>query len=142
MVEKSEIFATIGGKQSNNIFEGDDGGFDGHLVEDTQPFPEEATAGGGEAAHLAGEGEVLAGEASPDDIALGNGAAVDVFDGAEVEMIVAVVGGVDGGLLRADVVRPDGGAGVPCPLGDKAAAGKKIDKGWKVCFQRFHQTVC
>ena len=41
----------------------------------------------------------------------------------------AVVGGVDGGLLRADVVRPDGGASVLGSLGDKAAAGKEINEG-------------
>ncbi len=50
-------------------------------------------------------------------------------------MAGAVVGGVDGGLLRADVVRPDGGAGVLGSLGDKAAAGKEIDEGWKGCVQ-------
>lgn len=54
-----------------------------------------------------------------------------------MEMAVAVVGGVDGGLLRADVVRPDGGAGVLGSLGDKAAAGKEIDEGWKGGVQEF-----
>lgn len=86
---------------------------------------------------LGGEGEVLAGEAGPDDVAVGNGAAADLLDGAEVEMAGAVVGGVDGGLLRADVVRPDGGAGVLGSLGDKAAAGKEIDEGWKGGVQEF-----
>lgn len=52
-------------------------------------------------------------------------------------MAGAVVGGVDGGLLRADVVRPDGGAGVLGSLGDKAAAGKEIDEGWKGGVQEF-----
>ena len=46
-------------------------------------------------------------------------------------------GGADGGLLRADVVRPDGGAGVLGSLGDKAAAGKEIDEGWKGGVQEF-----
>jgi hypothetical protein len=130
LVEEAEIAAAIAGKEADDVFEGDDGGFDGHLIEDAEPFPEEAAAGGGEAAHLASEGKVLAGEAGPDDVAVGNGPAADVLDGAEVEMAVAVVGGVDGGLLRADVVRPDGGAGVLGSLGDKAAAGKEIDEGW------------
>ena len=58
-------------------------------------------------------------------------------DGAEVKMAGAVVGGVDGGLLRADVVRPDGGAGVLGSLGDKAAAGKEIDEGWMGGVQEF-----
>ena len=55
----------------------------------------------------------------------------DVLDGAEVEMAgtVAVVGGADGRLLRADVVRPDGGAGVLGSLDDKAATSKEVDEG-------------
>lgn len=60
-----------------------------------------------------------------------------ITDGAEVEMIVSVVGGVNGGLLRANVVRPDGNAGVLGSLGDKAAAGKEIDEGWKACGHGF-----
>ena len=137
LVEEAEIAAAIAGEEADDVFEGDDGGFDGHLVEDAQPFPEEAAAGGGEATHLAGEGEVLAGKAGPDDVTVGNGAAGDVLDGAEVEMAGAMVGGVDGGLLRADVVRPDRGAGVLGSLGDKAAAGKEIDEGWKGGVQEF-----
>ena len=54
-----------------------------------------------------------------------------------VEMVVAVVGGVAGGLLRADVVGPDRDAGMPGSLGDQAAAREEIDKGWKVCVQGF-----
>ncbi len=54
-----------------------------------------------------------------------------ILDKIEVEMAGAEVGGVDGGLLRADVVRPNGGAGVLGSLGDQAAAGKEIDEGWK-----------
>jgi hypothetical protein len=50
---------------------------------------------------------------------------------AEVEMAGAAIGGADGGLLRADVVRPDESVGVLGSLGDKAAAGKEIDEGWK-----------
>ena len=34
-----------------------------------------------------------------------------------------------GGFLLADVIRPDGAAGVLGSLGDKAAAGKEIDEG-------------
>ena len=137
LVEEAEIAAAIAGKEADDVFEGDDGGFDGHLVEDAEPFPEEAAAGGGEATHLAGKGEVLTGEAGPDYVALRNGGAGDVLDGAEVEMAGAVVDGVDGGLLRADVVRPDGVAGVLGSLGDKAATGKEIDEGWKGSIQEF-----
>jgi hypothetical protein len=52
-------------------------------------------------------------------------------------MFVAVVGSINGGLLRADVVRPDGGAGVFGTLSDKAATGKEIDEGWKGYVQEF-----
>lgn len=52
-------------------------------------------------------------------------------------MVVAVVGGVDGGLLRADVVRPDRVTCVLGPLSDKAAASKEINEGWKECVQEF-----
>jgi len=104
---------------------------DGHFIEDAEPFPEKAAAGGGEAAHLAGEGKVLAGEAGPDDVSVGDGGSADLLDGAEVEMVVAVVGGVAGGFLWADVVGPDRDAGMPGALGDKAAAREEIDKGWK-----------
>jgi hypothetical protein len=45
-------------------------------------------------------------------------------------MAGAVVGGVDGGFLRADVVRPEASASVLGSLGDKAAAGKEIYKDW------------
>ena len=79
----------------------------------------------------------MAGETSPDDVAFGNLMARDIFNRVEVKMIVAVVGGVDCGLLRADIVRPDGRAGMLGSLGDKAAAGKEIDKGWKGCVQEF-----
>jgi hypothetical protein len=137
LVEQTEIAAAIAGEEADDVFEGDDGGFDGHLVEDAEPFPEEAAAGGGEATHLASKGEILAGEAGPDDVTVGNRAAVYVLDGTEVKMAWSVVGGVDGGLLRADVVRPDGGAGVLGSLGDKAAAGKEIDESWKSDIQEF-----
>ena len=63
--------------------------------------------------------------------------AEDIFNRVEVKMIVAVIGGVDSCLLRANVVRPDGGAGVLGSLGDKAAAGKEIDEGWKGGVQEF-----
>ena len=53
----------------------------------------------------------------------------------------AVVGGVDGGLLRADVVRLDGDAGMLGSLGDKATASKEIDEGWKEGAQEFFSTV-
>jgi hypothetical protein len=54
-----------------------------------------------------------------------------MLDGAEVEMAGVVLSGADGGLLQADVVRPDGGAAVLGSLGDKATAGKEIDEGRK-----------
>jgi hypothetical protein len=41
-----------------------------------------------------------------------------------------VVSGVDGSFLRANIVRPDGGAGMLGSLGYKAAARKEIDEGW------------
>lgn len=138
LVEQAKIAAAIAGEEADDVLEGDDGGFFRHFVQHPEPFPEETTAGGGEATHLAGEGEVLAGEAGPDDVAVGNGAAADVLYGAEVEMAGAVVGGVDGGLLQANVVRPDRGAGVLGSLGDKAAAGKEIDESWKALGQRVH----
>jgi hypothetical protein len=49
-------------------------------------------------------------------------------------MAGAVVGGVDCSFLRADVIRPDGDAGVLGSLGDKAAASKEIDESWMECF--------
>jgi len=52
-------------------------------------------------------------------------------------MAGAVVGGVNGGLFRADVVRPDRDAGVLGSLGNKAAAGKEIDESWKESAQEF-----
>lgn len=54
----------------------------------------------------------------------------NVFDGAEMKMAWAVVSGVDGSFLRADIVRPDGGAGMLGSLCYKAAACKEIDEGW------------
>ena len=80
----------------------------------------------------------MAKEAGPDDVAFGNPVPVDIFNRVEVKMIVAVIGGVDGRLLRANVVRPDGGAGVLGSLGDKAAAGKEVDESWKALDQRVH----
>lgn len=56
-------------------------------------------------------------------------------DGTEMEMPGSVVGGVDRGLARADVVRPDRGAGVLHALRDQAAAREEIDEGWKEWFQ-------
>lgn len=52
-------------------------------------------------------------------------------------MAGTVVGSVDGSLLWANVVRPDGGAGVLGSLGDKAAAGEEINEGWKGSIQEF-----
>ena len=54
-----------------------------------------------------------------------------MLDGTKMEMVVAVVGGVAGGFLGADVVGPDRDAGMQGTLGDKAAAREEIDKGWK-----------
>jgi len=50
----------------------------------------------------------------------------DLLDRAEVEMVVAVIGGVAGGLLRADVVGPDRDAGM-----QGSFVREEIDKGWK-----------
>ena len=55
--------------------------------------------------------------------------AANVFDGAEVEMAGVVVGGVDRGFFRADVVRPDRDAGVLGALRHKPAACEEIDEG-------------
>ena len=52
-------------------------------------------------------------------------------------MVVAVIGGVAGGLLRANVVGPHWEAGMPGSLGDKAAAREEIDKSWKGGAQEF-----
>jgi hypothetical protein len=94
-------------------------------------LPEQATAGSGEAAHLSGKGEILAREAGPYDVARRNLVAADLLDGTEVEMVVAVVGNVYGGLLGADVVRPDGYTCVLGSLGDQPAAGEEIDEVWR-----------
>ena len=132
LVHQVEIIASIGGKQADHIFESNNCWFDRHFVENAEPLPEEAAAGCGEAAHFSGKGEVLTGEAGPDDVAPRNLSAADVFNGSEMEMIVAVVRGVDSSLLRADVVRPDGETSVLGTLGDKATACKEIYKGWKL----------
>ncbi len=137
LVEQAEILAAIGGEQADDVLQGDDGRLDGHFIEDAEPFPEQAAAGGGEAAHLAGKREVLAGEAGPDDVAVGDGGSADLLDGTEVEMVVAVVAGVAAGLLRADVVGPDRDAGMAGTLGDQAAAREEIDKSWKGGAQEF-----
>ena len=128
LVEQAVVLPAVGGKQADDVFEGDDGGFFGHFIEDAEPLPEEATAGGGESAHFPSEGKILAGEAGPDDVAGRDLVALDLFDGTEVEMVVAMVGGVDGGLFRANVVRPDGHAGMTHTLGDQAAAGEEVDE--------------
>lgn len=131
LVEKSVVLSSVRGEQPGDILKRDDLRRLRHLVEDAEPFPEKAAAGSAESTHFAGEGEILTGEAGPDDIALRDRGTADVFDGAEVEMAGSVVRGVDGSLLRADVVRPDGCAGVLSSLGDKATAGKEIDEGWR-----------
>jgi len=61
-----------------------------------------------------------------------------MFNRAKVEMIRTVIGGVDGRLFRADVVRPDRITGMLSTLGDKSTPGKKIDKRWKIRFQAFN----
>jgi hypothetical protein len=76
-----------------------------------------------------------AGEAGPDDFAVGNGAAGDLLDGAEVEMAGAVVGGVDGGLLRANVVRPDGGQACLAPWVTRPLPAKKSTKVGREVFR-------
>lgn len=55
-------------------------------------------------------------------------------------MAVAMVGGVDRGLFRADVVRPDRLAGMPDLLRDQPAAGEKIDEGRRREDHRFNRT--
>lgn len=141
LVEQTEILAAIGGEQTDDIFQGNDSRLDRHFVQNPEPFPEHAAAGGRKAAHFASEGEVLAGEAGPDDVAVGDGGSADLLDGTEVKMIVAVIGDVTGGLFGADVVRPNGGAGVLGSLGDKAAASKEIDEGWRAGGHEFMRTV-
>jgi hypothetical protein len=87
LIEEAEIATAIAGEETDDVFQGDDGGFLWHFVEDAQPFPEETAPGCGEATHLASKREVLTGEAGPDDIALGNVVAGNVFDGAEMKMV-------------------------------------------------------
>jgi hypothetical protein len=119
------------GRKSNGNESKSRFGLFGHFVEDAEPLPEEAAAGGGEPAHFAGEGEILAGEAGPDDIATGDFGAAHVLDGAEVEVVGAVVGLVDGGFFGADVVGPDGGAGVLRAPRDNTTASEEIDEVWR-----------
>lgn len=104
-------------------------------LDNPEPFPEQTAAGSREAAHLPGEGQILAGETGPDDVTLRDLRAAHVLDGTAMEMPGSVVGGVDRGLARADVVGPDRGAGVLHALRDQAAAREEIDEGWKEWFQ-------
>ena len=61
--------------------------------------------------------------------------AAHLLDGTGMEMPGSVVGGVDRGLARADVVGPDRVAGVLHALRDQAAAREEIDEGGKEWFQ-------
>lgn len=135
MVKQAEIPSPVGGKQTDDVLQRDHGGLDRHLVENPQPFPEQAAAGGSETAHLPGEGEILAGETGPYDVTLRDLRAAHVLDGTGMEMPGSVVCGVDRGLARADVVGPDRGAGVLHALRDQAAAREEIDEGGKEWFQ-------
>lgn len=137
LVEQTEILTTISRKQADDVFQGNDGRLDSHFIEHPEPFPKKPAAGGSKATHLAGEGKVLAGETGPDDVAVGDGGSVDLLDGTEVEMFAAVVGGIAGGLFRADVIGPDRDASMSDTLGDKAAAREEIDKGWRGGTQEF-----
>lgn len=137
LIKEAEILAAIGGEQTHDVFQGDYCRLDGHFIENPEPFPEHAAAGGGEAAHFAGEGKILAGKAGPDYVPVGDGGSADLLDGTEVEMVVAVVGGVTGGFLRADIVGPDRDANMPSSLGDKAAACEEIYEGWMIGVQEF-----
>lgn len=58
-----------------------------------------------------------------------------------MKVVGPVVGGVDSGLLRADVVRPDGLACVPGTLRDESTTGKKIYEGWCGLGHGFMRTV-
>jgi hypothetical protein len=53
-----------------------------------------------------------------------------VLNGTEVKMVATVVGCVDGSLLGANVVRPDGLAKGLRAFGDEATAGKEVEEGW------------
>lgn len=53
-------------------------------------------------------------------------------------MVVASVGLVDNGLLRADVVEPHPNAGVFRSLRAQPPAGEEIDKAWR---GRAHQGI-
>lgn len=49
---------------------------------------------------------------------MGNVGSANLLDGTEVKMVVAVVGGVAGGLFRADVIGPNRDASMSSALGD------------------------
>lgn len=104
LIKKTEIFAAIGGKQTDNVLQGDDAGFDRHFVKNAEPLPEKAAAGRRETSHFTGKGEVLTGETGPDNVTLGNRRSANMFNRTQVKMIVAMIRSVNGRLFRADVV--------------------------------------
>jgi hypothetical protein len=137
LVEETKIITPICGEQTNDVFQGDDSWFNGHFVKDSKPFPKKAAARSSEASHLACQRQILAGEAGPKYIAMGNPGSANLLDRTEVEMVIAVVGGVACSLLWTDVIGPNRDASMSSALGDKAAACEKIDKGWKCSNQEF-----
>lgn len=135
LVKKAVVLSPVRGKQAGDVLKGDHFGWLWHLIEHPQPLPEKPAAGCGETAHLPSERQILAREACPDDIRCRDRAAAHLLNRAEVEMPGIVIGGVDGGLLRTDVVRPNRKARMTNALGYEAATGEEIDEGWKDLFQ-------
>jgi len=107
LVEGSVVRATLGGDESDDVFEADDFGWEFHLVNDAEPFPKHAAAAGLDSFHATCEREVLAGKASPREVGGGDRVSRDLTDVGEREMIGAVVGLVDMRFAGRDVVGPN-----------------------------------
>lgn len=134
----AEILAAIGGKQADHILQRDHRRFFRHFIQHPQPLPEQAAARGGETSHLACQRKILTGETGPDDVPTRNLGALDLLDGAEVKMVIPMIRGVHGRLLRTNVIRPNRRASMLHSLRDQPAASKKINEGGLVGAHEFN----